>query len=121
MGGAILSGLLESGATSDGITVTNRTEAKAAGAAVRPRHLALERDRIRMPTGPPCAGRASCWSPSSPRWSPTCCASCADAFEPDALVVSVAAGVTIATMEQLVPNAGVPLDAEHARRSCGAG
>ncbi len=37
MGGAILSGLLESGATTDGITVTNRTEAKA---------TALRSDRV---------------------------------------------------------------------------
>ena len=33
----------------------------------------------------------------------------------------VAAGVTIATMEELVPQAVFRVDAEHARRSCGAG
>ena len=59
-----------------------------------------------MPTGPPCAARASCWSPSSPRWSPDLLREIARRLEPDALiVVSVAAGVTIATMEALVPQA----------------
>jgi pyrroline-5-carboxylate reductase len=104
MGGAILSGLLESGATSDGITVTNRTEAKAA---------ALRSDRVTSLSSEtdPDANRAALGGARlvlvavKPAMVPDLLRELRDAFEPDALVVSVAAGVTIETMEQLVPHA----------------
>jgi pyrroline-5-carboxylate reductase len=104
MGGAILSGLLESGATSDGITVTNRTEAKAA---------ALRSDRVTSLSSEtdPDANRAALRGARlvlvavKPAMVPDLLRELRDAFEPDALVVSVAAGVTIETMEQLVPHA----------------
>ncbi|MEO5920661.1 MAG: pyrroline-5-carboxylate reductase [Pseudolysinimonas sp.] len=104
MGGAILSGLLESGATSDGITVTNRTEAKAAALrSERVTSLSSEQD--------PDANRAALRGARlvlvavKPAMVPDLLRELRDAFEPDALVVSVAAGVTIATMQELVPNA----------------
>jgi pyrroline-5-carboxylate reductase len=104
MGGAILSGLLESGATSDGITVTNRTEAKAA---------ALRSDRVTSLSSEtdPDANQAALRGARlvlvavKPAMVPDLLRELRDAFEPDALVVSVAAGVTIETMEQLVPHA----------------
>ncbi len=103
MGGAILSGLLESGATSDGITVTNRTEAKAAALrSDRVASLSSERD--------PDANRAALRGARlvlvavKPAMVPDLLRELRDAFESDAIVVSVAAGVTIATMEELVPN-----------------
>jgi pyrroline-5-carboxylate reductase len=104
MGGAILSGLLESGATSDGITVTNRTEAKAS---------ALRSDRVTSLSSEqdPDANRAVLRGARlvlvavKPAMVPDLLRELRDAFEPDALVVSVAAGVTIATMEELVPQA----------------
>jgi len=104
MGGAILSGLLESGATSDGITVTNRTEAKAAAA---------RSDRVTSLSGEadPDANRAAVRGARlvlvavKPAMVPDLLRELRDAFEPDALIVSVAAGVTIATMEELVPQA----------------
>lgn len=102
MGGAILSGLLESGATSDGITVTNRTEAKAA---------ALRSDRVASLSSEqtPDANRAALRGARlvlvavKPAMVPDLLTELRDAIEPDALIVSVAAGVTIATMEELVP------------------
>lgn len=104
MGGAILSGLLESDATTDGITVTNRTEAKAAALrSERVTSLSSEKD--------PDANRAALRGARivlvavKPAMVPDLLRELRDDFEPDALVVSVAAGVTTATMEELVPQA----------------
>jgi pyrroline-5-carboxylate reductase len=104
MGGAILSGLLESGASSEGITVTNRTEAKAG---------ALRSDRVTSLSSEqdPDANRVALRDARivlvavKPAMVPDLLTELRDAFESDALVVSVAAGVTIDTMERLVPNA----------------
>ncbi len=104
MGGAILSGLLESGATSDGITATNRTEAKA---------LALRSERVTSLSSEhdPDANRTALRGSRivlvavKPAMVPDLLRDLRDDFEPDALIVSVAAGVTIATMEELVPHA----------------
>jgi pyrroline-5-carboxylate reductase len=104
MGGAILSGLLESGATSDGITVTNRTEVKAAG---------LRSDRVTSLSSEadPDANRAALRGARlvlvavKPAMVPDLLHELRDAFEPDAIIVSVAAGVTTATMEGIVPQA----------------
>jgi len=104
MGGAILSGLLESGATSDGITVTNRTEAKAAAVrSDRVTSLASETDPDANRTA--LRGARLVLVAVKPAMVPDLLREIGDALEPDALVVSVAAGVTIATMEDLVPNA----------------
>jgi len=104
MGGAILSGLLESGATTDGIVVTNRTEAKAA---------AVRSDRVTSLAGEtdPDANRTAVHGARlvlvavKPAMVPDLLRELRDDFGRDALIVSVAAGVTIATMEELVPNA----------------
>jgi pyrroline-5-carboxylate reductase len=104
MGGAILSGLVHSGATSDGITVTNRSEAKAAE---------LRSDVVTSLSHEttPDANRAAVRGARlvlvgvKPAMVPDLLREIGDALEPDALVVSVAAGVTIVTMEALVPQA----------------
>jgi pyrroline-5-carboxylate reductase len=104
MGGAILSGLLESGAEADGITVTNRTEEKAAA-------LRSERVTSLSHETTPDANRVALRGARivlvgvKPAMVPDLLREVGDALEPDALVVSVAAGVTIATMEALVPQA----------------
>jgi pyrroline-5-carboxylate reductase len=104
MGGAILSGLLQSGTPTEGITVTNRTEAKAAP---------LRSDRVvsLAHETTPDANRAAVDGARlvmvgvKPAMVPDLLREIADALEPEALVVSIAAGVTIATMESLVPQA----------------
>lgn len=104
MGGAILSGLLAPTVTvSGGIRVTNRTAAKAAlvrGPGVE--SFALES----TPDGNlrAVAGARIVLIGVKPAMVPETLASIAPALEPDALVVSVAAGVTTATMEGIVPN-----------------
>ena len=102
MGGAILSGLLSPEVHADGITVTNRTEAKAA--AVRHEgvvSLALESDPDATATA--LRGARLVLLGVKPGMVPDLLTSIRDLLEPDALVVSLAAGVTVATMEALVP------------------
>lgn len=104
MGGAILSGLLSPDVEVEGgIRVTNRTEAKAA--LVRGPHVesfALED----TPDGNERAVRGAriVLIGVKPAMVPDTLASIAEALEPGALVISVAAGVTTATMESVVPN-----------------
>lgn len=103
MGGAILSGLLSPDVTVEGgVRVTNRTEDKAA--ALRNNgvtSLSLEID--------PHANLAAVKGARivllavKPAMIPDVLREVAGALEPDAILVSVAAGVTIATMEALVP------------------
>ena len=104
MGGAILAGLVGSGLAADGVAVTNRTVAKA--------------DAVRMPgvdsyaieTHPEAnatalEGARVVILGVKPALVPGLLDGVAEFLEPDAIVVSVAAGVTIATMEAIVPNA----------------
>lgn len=103
MGGAILSGLTKPDVNVAGrIRVTNRTIAKArplSSAAVE--SFALEEtpggnlDAVR--------GARLVLVGVKPAMVPDLLREVAPALEPDAIVVSVAAGVTIATMEALVP------------------
>ena len=103
MGGAILSGLLQPSVTVDGgIRVTNRTEAKAAllrSDAVL--SYATEQD--------PAANLAAVAGASivivavKPSMVPDLLREIADALDPGTVVVSVAAGVTIATFESILP------------------
>jgi pyrroline-5-carboxylate reductase len=104
MGGAILSGLVQSGATSDGITVTNRSEAKAAGLRS---DVVTSLSHETTPDANLAAVRGArlVLVGVKPATVPDLLREIGDALEPDALVVSVAAGVTIATMEALVPQA----------------
>ena len=102
MGGAILAGLLSPDVHAEGITVTNRTEAKAATV----RHdgvvsLALESDPDATATA--LRGARLVLLGVKPAMVPELLESIRDLLEPDALVVSLAAGVTVATMEALVP------------------
>ncbi len=102
MGGAILSGLLSPEVEAAGITVTNRTEAKA----VAVRHagvvsLAIETDPDATTTA--LRGAKLVLLGVKPAMVPDLLRDIRDSIEPDALVVSVAAGVTIATMEAIVP------------------
>jgi len=103
MGGAILAGLVASGVPHGGVVVTNRTAAKADaidGPGVV--SVALERD--------PEANRSAVRGAGlvvlgvKPAGIPALLEAIRDELEPDAVVVSIAAGVTIATMEALVPN-----------------
>jgi len=102
MGGAILGGLLAPGVTVDGdIRVTNRTEAKAA--LVRRPGV----DSVALETAPD--GNALAVRGASvviigvkPAMVPETLAALASDLAPDALVISVAAGVTTATMEAIV-------------------
>ena len=102
MGGAILGGLLAPGVTVDGdISVTNRTEAKAA--LVRRPGV----DSVALETTPD--GNALAVRGASvviigvkPAMVPETLAALAGDLAPDALVISVAAGVTTATMEAIV-------------------
>lgn len=104
MGGAILSGLLAPGVTVDGgIRVTNRTEGKAA--LLRSAQVASfstesdPRANLAAVTG---AGLVLV--AVKPSMVPDLLAEIAGALDPEAVVVSVAAGVTTATMEALLPD-----------------
>lgn len=104
MGGAILQGLLAPGVTvSGGIRVTNRTEAKAATV----RHDGVE--SFALETTPDANARAVAGAGVvligvKPAMVPDTLAGIAHALEPGAIVISVAAGVTTATMEAVVGN-----------------
>jgi pyrroline-5-carboxylate reductase len=105
MGGAILSGLLAPTVEVEGgIRVTNRSVAKAEPlASDRVTSLATETDpdanRIAV------RGARIVLIGVKPAMVADLLREVADSLEPDAIVVSVAAGVTIATMEALVPGA----------------
>ncbi len=105
MGGAILSGLLAPGVSvTGGIRVTNRTEAKAA--LVRAEGV----ESFALETTPDANLRAVTGARVvlvgvKPAMVADTLAEIAPALEPDALVISVAAGITTATMEAAVPNA----------------
>jgi len=107
MGGAILTGLLGPDVTVEGgIRVTNRTEKKAE---------ALRSEKVRSTatsTDPRAnadavAGARVVMIGVKPAMVVDLLREIGPDLEPDAIVVSVAAGVTTTTMEQLVPNAVV--------------
>jgi pyrroline-5-carboxylate reductase len=105
MGGAILAGLVRPEVEVDGgITVTNRSRAKAEPLAALPgvTSLALEEE--------PDANRRAAAEGSvvlvavKPAMVPDLLREIADALRPGAIVVSVAAGVTVATFEEILPD-----------------
>jgi pyrroline-5-carboxylate reductase len=111
MGAAILGGLLAPGVeVAGGIRVTNRTEAKAAALrADAVTSLATETDpRANLAA---VEGVRIVLVAVKPAMVPDLLREVADALEPDAVVVSVAAGVTTATMEALLPDGVVVLRA----------
>jgi len=103
MGGAILSGLVRPGVTVEGgIRVTNRSTEKAEALAsdsveslATSTNPSANRDAV--------AGARIVLLGVKPYMIADLLAEIADALEPDAIVVSVAAGIPIATMEALVP------------------
>ena len=103
MGGAILSGLLGPDVTvSGGIRVTNRTQAKA-DALASDRVTSLSTDADAQANRTAVAGARIVLIGVKPAMVPDLLREVADALEPDAIVISVAAGVTVATMESVVP------------------
>jgi pyrroline-5-carboxylate reductase len=95
MGGALLAGLVASGVEHGGVTVTNRTAAKAealGGAGVT--SLSLERDPDANRTA--LDGARLVVLGVKPAMIPELLTSIRPDLAPDAVVVSVAAGVTIA-------------------------
>jgi pyrroline-5-carboxylate reductase len=103
MGGAILNGLVQPGtAVSGPIRVTNRTEAKAA--ALRSDHV-ISYSTEAEPNANLAAitGARIVVVAVKPVMVPDLLREISAALEPDAVVISVAAGVTIATMQSLLP------------------
>ena len=106
MGGAILAGVVDSGLARSGVVVTNRSAAKADGIRLDGvESIALERDPDGNRTA--VAGARLVLLGVKPAMVPDLLREVADALPADAVVVSLAAGVTTATMEALVPNAVV--------------
>lgn len=104
MGSAILSGLLSPDVTVEGgVRVTNRTEAKAAALRTHDvTSISFEADpRANLAA---VSGARIVLLAVKPAMIPDVLREVAQALEPDAIVVSVAAGVTAATMEALVPS-----------------
>lgn len=103
MGGAILAGLLDSGLAAEGVAVTNRTAEKAAAIDLPgvDSH-ALETD----PAANAIAldGARVVILGVKPAMIADLLRDVAPHLHPDAIVVSVAAGVTTATMEGVIPN-----------------
>lgn len=103
MGGAILAGLVDSGLATAGVAVTNRTVAKATAIALPGvDSLALETDPAANAVA--LAGARVVLIGVKPGMVPELLEQIADQLEPDAIVVSIAAGVTTATMEGIIPN-----------------
>ena len=103
MGGAILAGLVDSGLAAAGVAVTNRTATKAAAIDLP------GVDSFALETHPEAnavalEGARVVIIGVKPAMVPGLLDEVADFLEPDAVVVSVAAGVTIATMESIVAN-----------------
>lgn len=102
MGGAILSGLVKPGVTVEGgIRVTNRTEAKAA-AITGEGVTSLASDTESRANHLAVAGAGIVLVAVKPAMVADVLADLAESLEPGAIVVSVAAGVTTATMEGIV-------------------
>jgi pyrroline-5-carboxylate reductase len=103
MGGAILSGLVHPSVTVEGgIRVTNRTVAKARPlASAKVESFALEETPDANARA--LAGARLVILGVKPYMVADLLREVAPLLEPDAIVVSVAAGITIATMESLVP------------------
>ena len=104
MGGAILAGLVESGAAGDGIVVTNRTEAKAEPLRSLTGVTSLSHETTPDANRAALRGARLVLVGVKPAMVPDLLREIAGDLEPGALVVSVAAGVTIETMEAAVPN-----------------
>lgn len=104
MGRAILSGLVKPGVrVSGGIRVTNRTAVKAAELAGQPGVTAYATNDDTEANRTAVAGAGIVLVAVKPAMVPELLNEIVDALAPGAIVVSVAAGVTVATFESLLP------------------
>lgn len=103
MSGAILSGLLRPGVEVEGIRATNRSAAKAAALAKLPGVASYATDEDASANRRAVAGAKLVVVGVKPAMVPDLLREVADALEPGTVVVSVAAGVTVATFESLLP------------------
>ncbi|HET6672577.1 MAG TPA: pyrroline-5-carboxylate reductase [Agromyces sp.] len=104
MARAVLSGLLQPGVEVDGgIRATNRSAARAAELAGVPGVTALSTETDAAANRTAVAGAKIVVVAVKPAMVPDLLAEIADALEPGTVVVSVAAGVTIATFESHLP------------------
>ena len=104
MGGAILSGLVRPEVEAASITVTNRSVAKAAPLA-SDRVVSVATDVTPDGNRVAVTGARIVLLGVKPAMISDVLRELAPALSPDAIVISVAAGVTIATMEAIVPGA----------------
>ena len=103
MARAILSGLLRPEVSVAGIRATNRTAARAAELAAESDVTATSTERDPAANTTAVAGARVVVVAVKPGMVPDLLSEIADALEPGTLVISVAAGVTIATFEGLLP------------------
>lgn len=104
MARAILTGLLQPGIEVDGgIRATNRSAEKAAELAELPGVVAYATETDAAANRTAVAGAKLVVVAVKPAMVPALLEEIADALEPGAIVVSVAAGVTVATFESLLP------------------
>lgn len=103
MGGAILAGLVESGLATRGVAVTNRSAAKADGVRL-PGVDSYALELHREANAKALEGAEVVIVAVKPAMVPALLGEIAESIPPGAIVVSVAAGVTAATMEGIIPN-----------------
>lgn len=106
MGGAILSGLVRSGAAAGGVTVTNRSAEKAAALADLPGVTSVALSDVATGNTDAAAAADIVLIGVKPAMVPDLLSEIAPALRPGTVVVSLAAGVTIATFESIL-GAGV--------------
>ncbi|MDT0180537.1 pyrroline-5-carboxylate reductase [Microbacterium sp. ARD31] len=102
MGGAILQGLVASGAAPAGVTVTNRTAAKADELAALDGVTSVALERHPSGNADAVADAGIVLIGVKPAMVPDLLREITPALRPGAVVVSLAAGVTIATFERIL-------------------
>ncbi|WP_404434418.1 pyrroline-5-carboxylate reductase [Microbacterium lacus] len=108
MGGAILHGLVRSGLAGGGVTVTNRTATKAADLAALDGVTSIALENQESGNTDAAAAADIVLVGVKPVMVPDLLREIAGALRPGTVVVSLAAGVTIATFEQIL-GPGIPV------------
>lgn len=103
MGGAILQGLVRSGLAVGGVTVTNRTRAKAEPLAGQPGVTSIALEDQPDGNSRAVASARIVLIGVKPAMVPELLSEITPHLGPDVVVVSLAAGVTIATFESILP------------------
>lgn len=103
MARAVLHGLLQPGVAVDGIRATNRSAEKTAELAELPGVTAFATEQDAEANRRAVAGAGLVVVAVKPAMVPDLLREIADALEPGTVVVSVAAGVTVATFESILP------------------